>query len=527
MNILQTTHRGGRPGSPFRLRKTLGILCVAGFSTLLAAAAPAATPPQMFGVNLSGAENKVPDSWTADPRGRFGFEYTYPTQAEINYYRDRGITLLRFPIRWERIQHSLNATLNATEMARVDAVIGYARTAGVQVLLDLHNYNGYGIVTGSGYTTYIVNKQPNPVVTTAHLQNVWAQLANRYKNETAIFGYDLMNEPSGSVVQWKETAQAVINTIRLLDKKHWIVVEGVNSSGAQSWKSVFPERDNSTLHLTDSAGKLIYSAHSYWDRKYENPPANNWKFDGKYVSYATENGAPEMGEECLKPFVDWIKLHGYNGLIGEYGVPWATDTVNWTHVLDNALAYMKANGLSGTYWAGGPWMNNYPLSPEPSPLTAPERPQMPILKKYGGFLYETELVATSTTSSGDSITILAEDMMSQGKGEYLTANAVGDYVTYTLPNVPAGTYTIVAGVKRHSSRGRFQLAIQETGSTTWANQGAVQDLYWSGVGEVYTTVNMGSRAFSSGNKVLRFQVAGKNASSTGYGLVLDYIQLKR
>jgi len=39
------------------------------------------------------------------------------------------------------------------------------------------------------------------------------------------------------------------------------------------------------------------------------------------------------------------------GFIGEYGVP--DSDPRWLTVLDTFLAYLDANGVGGTYWAGG------------------------------------------------------------------------------------------------------------------------------------------------------------------------------
>ncbi len=102
--------------------------------------------------------------------------------------------------------------------------------------------------------------------------------------------------------------------------------------------------------------------------------------------------------------------------------------------------------------------------------------------------------------------------------ERLDANATGDYVTYTLPNVPAGTYTLIFRTKTGSTRGKFQLSIDGI------NRGAVQDPYSTAY--AYYEVNLGTKTFSStANRNLKFTVTGKNASSTGYNVVADYIKL--
>jgi endoglucanase len=51
----------------------------------------------LFGVNLSGAEY--------DPGGtQEGTNYTYPTDAEIDYYASKGMTVIRLPFLLERVE---------------------------------------------------------------------------------------------------------------------------------------------------------------------------------------------------------------------------------------------------------------------------------------------------------------------------------------------------------------------------------------------------------------------------------------
>ena len=61
----------------------------------------------LLGVNLAGAEfgSNVP--------GTFGTDYTYPTHAEIDYYASKGMSVIRLPFLWERVQHTKNGALDA------------------------------------------------------------------------------------------------------------------------------------------------------------------------------------------------------------------------------------------------------------------------------------------------------------------------------------------------------------------------------------------------------------------------------
>jgi endoglucanase len=87
---------------------------------------PAAASAQDYvGVNLSGAEfgeSQLP--------GSYGGNYTYPTPAEVDYYIEKGMNTFRIPFRWERIQRSLLAPLDASESARLASIVSYATSQG-------------------------------------------------------------------------------------------------------------------------------------------------------------------------------------------------------------------------------------------------------------------------------------------------------------------------------------------------------------------------------------------------------------
>src|SRR5687768_6408262 len=73
-------------------------------------------PPFMLGVNLCGAEfgeKELP--------GVYDKHYTYPTAKSLDYYKSKGLMLVRLPFRWERMQPALNGPLDAAELGRLDA----------------------------------------------------------------------------------------------------------------------------------------------------------------------------------------------------------------------------------------------------------------------------------------------------------------------------------------------------------------------------------------------------------------------
>jgi hypothetical protein len=113
--------------------------------------------------------------------------------------------------------------------------------------------------------------------------------------------------------------------------------------------------------------------------------------------------------------------------------------------------------------------------------------------------------------------------MSNGEGSIIDANAIGDYVTYTVPNVAAGTYNVRVGVKKFNTRGIFQLSVSGVGTGS-SNVGAPQDLY--AAAEDYPELDLGTWSpGSTTDKYFKFSVTGKNSASSSYGIAIDYIKL--
>lgn len=303
---------------------------------------------RMFGVNLAGGEGgTVP--------GTYGTHYIYPNANEFTYYAGKNQNLIRLPFRWKRVQRTLYGALDSAEMTRLDGVIALASARGMKVLLDMHDYARYdGNLIGSAAV-------PNSAFT-----DVWQKIAARYSANTAIYAYGIMNEPHSTGGLWPAAAQAGVDGVRLADTTHWVTVCGENWSNAATWPT-----SNPNLNVIDSANKLIYEAHCYFAN------TNN----DIYGTYDAEGAYPDKGVVKVSPFIYWLKQRNARGLIGEFGVP--GNDARWNVVLDRFMSYLYANGVSGTYWAGGPWWSQtYALSVEPTSNFTVDKPQMSILQNY-------------------------------------------------------------------------------------------------------------------------------------------------
>ncbi len=131
-----------------------------------------------------------------------------------------------------------------------------------------------------------------------------------------------------------------------------------------------PAYEHGVAHELDSDFNLIFEAHQYFDHNH----SGFYKRD-----YRDEGASPSTGVDRTRDYFAWLRAKRARGFIGEYGVP--DDDHRWLVTLDRMLAHMKAEGVSGAYWSGGPWWGGYKLAVGLRP-GHDEAPQMAVLAKY-------------------------------------------------------------------------------------------------------------------------------------------------
>lgn len=325
-----------------RLRNFIAAATV-GWAAFASVDDAAAAPSLLNGVNLSGLEF---NPWTLP--GRPGWDYPVPSYSELQYYQSKGIRLVRLPILWERLQpgvigSSKAPALDPTYLGYIKTLLDQANALGMVMMVDLHDYGGYG-----------GHKIGDGTLTIGNFGRLWNLLAAALKGTPGLAGYDVMNEPSNmpSPAVWPLAAQRAVNSIRRVDTASTIFVEGDDWASAGTW-----QQNNGSLNIHDPSKKVIYEAHVYGDR--DNSGTHfDWNTEVAYG--VTVNTIAQR----IQPFATWCMAKHAPCMIGEIGV--GNNNPNWNTELANGLAEMQADGLLGfTYWAGGPWWGNYPMSIEP------------------------------------------------------------------------------------------------------------------------------------------------------------------
>lgn len=312
-------------------------------------------PQQLFGVNYAGGTFRHNDSFIC------------PTPESLDYYRDKGVVLMRLPFDWEPLQPQLGQPLSEKYLAALKQSVRLMSDRNLKVLLDLHNYARYNKdLIGTG-------KVPMDA-----FKDVWKRLAEAFKDDPAIWGYGLMNEPYKTNGAWPKMAQAGIDGVRSVDSKTMIVVSGDNFAGTHSWKKNGADLPK---QLHDPADNLCYEGHCYFDADGSGKYVHSYEFE---LNRPRSELDPMLGVRRLEPFVAWLKENHLKGLVGEFSVPANPDRdERWLEILDNACDYLGRNGIQSTFWSGGTlWTPGRCCVLEPR--QGQDRPQMQILLKYAG-----------------------------------------------------------------------------------------------------------------------------------------------
>ena len=139
--------------------------------------------------------------------------------------------------------------------------------------------------------------------------------------------------------------------------------------------------------------------------------------------------------------------------------------------------------------------------------------------------FEGENLTVAAQTTGTTTTVSSDVNFSNGQALFFNATAAGQYITLDVPNVQAGTYDVHVGIKSYNNKGIWQLATSRLDQqSNPINCGSPCDSYTAGT--YYSDIDVGSwTAGSTNDKAFKFTVIGKNNSSTGYGIAIDYIRL--
>jgi hypothetical protein len=199
------------------------------------------------------------------------FRDVYIAKDDIDFIKKVGFNTVRVPLDWrlfagpgddieagQQIAAGDNDRLEGEGWALLDRLVQWAHAAGVRVIVDLHaapgGQTGVNHDNGPGFPmTFYVPQHRRVTIA------LWQKIAARYHDETAILGYDLLNEP---ISPYSDVAylnprleplyRDIVTAIRRVDPNHAVLL------GGAQWNTNFAVFDKP---FDDN---VIYTYHKFW-----------------------------------------------------------------------------------------------------------------------------------------------------------------------------------------------------------------------------------------------------------------------
>ncbi|MBS7539229.1 glycoside hydrolase family 5 protein [Ancylobacter lacus] len=260
------------------------------------------------------------------------FREVYIGEADIAFLKAAGFTTVRIPLHWKFFMDPADPEKvdpQGEGWTLLDRVIGWCRSYGLKAILDIHaapgGQTGVNHDDGVGYPlTFYIPKYQRATIA------MWQAIAGRYRDETAVLAYDLLNEPISPYhdqdylnPRLEPLYARITQAIRAVDTHHPVIL------AAAQWSTNFgvfgPPFD----------GNAGYTYHKFWAS-----PERREVQD--YVNFANRWQVPLFLGETGELTDDWNAT--YRALNESFGIGWSF----WTYKnLDSASTVVSIEKPAG------------------------------------------------------------------------------------------------------------------------------------------------------------------------------------
>ena len=214
----------------------------------------------------------------------------------------------------------------------LDQNVAWARQHEMRLILDLHiPIGGFWLDPTSDAVSFEIWTNP-----TIQQQNadLWRVIAARYKDEPAIAGYDLLNEPvttDATGEQWQQLARKLVDAVRTVDKNHLLVVGGLyGTMGRYGLTGIDP-------HFVVDDDNVLYDFHFYEPIKYTHQYAS-------WVAGPIQDGGRYPDANVILPTGNRVLLP--ESRISTPSLP--PGTSDWTPYDSGVIAITNTNAVAAT-----------------------------------------------------------------------------------------------------------------------------------------------------------------------------------
>ena len=285
------------------------------------------TSSNVFEVNkLLARTMNLGNALEAPQEGVWGL---YLREEYFEKIKQAGFTAVRLPTKFSaHADQTAPYKLERTFILRIDWAIQQAKKNGLAIIVDLHHYDE-------------LFKDPP-----AHVERwlgLWAQIAERYKNQPESVIFELLNEPHEKLEPyWNEYLARGLEVVRKTNPTRAVIV------GPNGWNN---SDQLPSLRLPDDPN-LIVTFHNYTPFEFTHQGAEWWADGAKHL------GTPWNGSESDKQVVvrqiEKASSYGqannrpiFMGEFGAYNKAELQARVRWTRFTRETA---EARGVSWGYW---------------------------------------------------------------------------------------------------------------------------------------------------------------------------------
>lgn len=147
---------------------------------------------------------------------------THHSEVDYTRVKDMGMNMVRFYLNYKTFENDAAPyQYKQSGWDWIDQNIQWAQNNDILLLLNIHVPQGGFQSLGNSDALWEQTEIQN------RLAALWKAIAQRYKDETQIIGFGLVNEPvpTSDIVQWQQLAQRLTDEIRQADTNHIIFIE--------------------------------------------------------------------------------------------------------------------------------------------------------------------------------------------------------------------------------------------------------------------------------------------------------------